>query len=209
MTELILIRHGETDWNAEQRIQGHLDVALNATGLAQADAISKRFQTQHIDVLISSDLRRAMQTATPIAAVSGLTITEDARLRERHLGILQGKTWEQAQQQMPQAFEVLRSRAPAAPLENGESLETFARRVVDVLNDLIRTHANKRIVAVTHGGVVDIAHRHANGIALETPRVSPIRNTSVNTLRVSMAGFELVDWGDISHLPDQQAMDEL
>ena len=208
MTELILIRHGETDWNAQQRIQGHLDVPLNRNGLSQADAIGQRFRSQSVDKLVSSDLARAMQTAEPIAKACGLEIVEDARLRERHLGILQGKTREQAQQQVPDAFDVFRSRIAAAPLEDGESLEVFARRVIDALTDLARLHNGKRVVAVTHGGVVDIAHRHANDIALDAPRMSPILNTSVNTLRITNKRFELVDWGDTRHLSDRQAIDE-
>ena len=208
MTELILIRHGETDWNAQQRIQGHLDVPLNRNGLSQADAIGQRFRSQSVDQLVSSDLARAMQTAEPIAKACGLEIVEDARLRERHLGILQGKTREQAQQQVPDAFDVFRSRIAAAPLQDGESLEVFARRVIEALTDLARLHTGKRVVAVTHGGVVDIAHRHANDIALDAPRMSPILNTSVNTLRITNKRFELVDWGDTSHLSGRQAMDE-
>jgi len=209
MTELILIRHGETDWNVEQRIQGHLDIALNATGLAQAEAIGERFLDQRVDVLISSDLGRAMQTANPIARACRLPVIRDARLRERHLGVLQGKTREQAQQIVPKMFDVFRSRIADAPLEDGESLEMFARRVIEALSEVAQTHRNKRIVAVTHGGVVDIAHRWVSNIALDAPRVSPIRNASINTLRVSASGFEIVHWGDISHLPDNQAMDEM
>lgn len=209
MTELILIRHGETDWNADQRIQGHVDIALNRTGLAQADAIGKRFRDDKIDVLLSSDLRRAMQTMAPIAEGRDMPVLPDQRLRERHLGILQGKTREEAQRLMPEAYEIFRSRAPGAELEDGESLNTFASRVLDALADLIETYRNKRIVAVTHGGVLDIAYRHASGTPLEAPRTFTIHNASVNTFRVEGAQLLLVEWGDISHLPDRLAMDEI
>jgi probable phosphoglycerate mutase len=209
MTELILIRHGETDWNVEHRIQGHLDIPLNEAGLAQADAIGVRFRGEKVDVLISSDLCRAMQTVNPIANVCGLPVLRDVRLRERHLGVLQGKTTEQAQQLAPTAFEVFRSRATDAALEGGESLAEFAQRVINTLTELAQTYRNKRIVAVTHGGVVDIAYRHANKTPLDAPRLFPIHNASVNTLRASASGFELVSWSDISHLPDQEALDEL
>jgi probable phosphoglycerate mutase len=184
VTELILIRHGETDWNTDQRIQGHVDTALNRIGLAQAAAIGRRFGDDRIDVLASSDLRRAMQTMAPIAEGRNLPVLADRRLRERHLGILQGKTREEAQRLAPEAYEVFRSRAPDAELEDGESLNTFARRVVEALADLTATHRNKRIVAVTHGGVLDIAYRHATGTALEAPRTFSIHNASVNTFRV-------------------------
>ena len=83
MTELVLIRHGETDWNAQRRIQGHLDIPLNHAGLAQAEAIGERFRGTDIDVLVSSDLGRAMQTAAPISEGSTLPVLSEARLRER------------------------------------------------------------------------------------------------------------------------------
>jgi len=209
VTELILIRHGETDWNTDQRIQGHLDIALNRTGLAQAAAIGKRFDNDRIDVLVSSDLRRAMQTMAPVAEGRDLPVLPDRRLRERHLGILQGKTREEAQRDVPHAYDVFRSRLPGAELEGGESLDAFATRVVDALTELIEAHRNKRVVAVTHGGVLDIAYRHATGMALEAARTFTIHNASVNTFRVEGSKFVLVDWGDISHLPDKLAMDEI
>ena len=209
MTELILIRHGETDWNMDQRIQGHMDIALNRAGLAQAAAIGRRFDGDKIDVLVSSDLRRAMQTMAPIAEGRDLPVLPDQRLRERHLGILQGKTRDEAQRLTLAAYEVFRSRAPGAELEGGESLNAFAKRVLDALADLTETHRNKRIVAVTHGGVLDIAHRHATGTALEAPRTFTIHNASINTFRVDGSQLILVDWGDISHLPDRLVMDEI
>jgi len=208
VTELILIRHGETDWNTQQRIQGHIDIPLNRTGLAQATAIGERFSDVEIDVLVSSDLLRATQTMAPIAEARGMQALTDVRLRERHLGILQGKTRDEAQSLAPEAFEVFRSRAKDAVLEDGESLTTFADRVIDVLVELTEMHRNKRIVAVTHGGVLDIAYRHANGTPLEAPRTFPIHNASVNTFRIEGGHFQLVEWSDISHLPDKLAMDE-
>ena len=208
MTELILIRHGETDWNVEHRIQGHIDVPLNRTGLAQAEAIGERFRDVDIDVLVSSDLNRALQTMKPISDRRDLPVFRDPRLRERHLGVLQGKTAEEAKQLTPQAFEVYRSRAKDAELEEGESLAAFAHRVIAALKQLTQSHKNKRIVAVTHGGVLDIAYRHANQIPLETPRTFRIFNASVNTLRANGSELQLVDWSDTNHLQDIRAMDE-
>lgn len=208
MTELILIRHGETDWNAEQRIQGHLDIPLNQVGFEQAEALGKRFGEVDIDVLVSSDLSRAMQTAAPISAVRELPVIGETRLRERNLGVLQGRTREQAQQSAPEAFEVFRSRVEDAELVEGESLAAFARRVADVLAELARKYQGKRIVAVTHGGVLDIAYRHAAGMPLAAPRNFPIHNASVNTFRADGSELELISWSDVSHLSGERAMDE-
>jgi len=209
VTELILIRHGETDWNTDHRIQGHIDIGLNRTGLAQAEAIGRRFAGANIDVLACSDLRRAMQTMAPIADGRDIPVLPDQRLRERNLGILQGKTREEAQRLAPDAFEAFRSRTPGAALEEGESLSAFAQRVIDALSELTEAHRDRRIVAVTHGGVLDIAYRHATGTPLEAPRTFPIHNASVNTFHVEGSQLQLVDWGDISHLPDKLAMDEI
>lgn len=206
MTEFILIRHGETDWNAEHRIQGQLDVPLNEVGRAQADAIGLRFRDETIDVLVSSDLSRAMQTMQPIADACSLQVLSDSRLRERNLGVLEGLFYEEAQRKMPQVLDVFRSRQIDTPLDGGESLRAFAGRVVAALTALAETHKGKRIVAVTHGGVLDAAHRHADGTPLDAPRGFPIHNTSVSTFHVDSSGFHLVDQADLSHLPAHMAM---
>jgi probable phosphoglycerate mutase len=208
MTELTLIRHGETDWNIAHRIQGHLDIPLNCTGLAQAEALSERLRDVDIDVLMSSDLQRALQTVAPISRWHNLPVTREAGLRERHLGVLQGKTPEEAMNAAPAALQVWRSRSVCADLEQGESLAAFAQRVVETLSELASRYRDKRIVAVTHGGVVDIAYRHANNMSLETERTFPIHNASINKLRVTENGFEVLSWSDVSHLPDESAMDE-
>ena len=208
MTELILIRHGETAWNAERRIQGQLDVPLNEVGRAQAEAIALRFRDETIDVLVSSDLSRAMQTMRPIADACGLQVLSDSRLRERNLGVLEGLFYEEAQRKMRQVLDVFLSRKVDTSIDGGESLREFAQRVIDVLTETVATHAGKRIVAVTHGGVVDIACRHANGSPLETPRGFPIHNTSVSTFHVDDSGFNLVDQADLSHLPAHMSIDD-
>jgi probable phosphoglycerate mutase len=207
-TELILIRHGETDWNAGRRIQGQLDVPLNQTGFAQARAVGERYQSEKLDVLVSSDLRRAMQTMQPIATASGLPVLPDARLRERHLGVLQGVSYEDAKREMPQVLGVFESRKVDEPIDGGESLREFSQRVISVLTEIVETYPNKRIVAVTHGGVVDIACRHAKGTRLDTPRDFPIHNTSVSTFRVDSSGFHLIDQADLSHLQARMSIDD-
>jgi probable phosphoglycerate mutase len=208
MTQLTLIRHGETEWNAKHRIQGQLDVPLNEVGRAQAEAIGLRFRDETVDVLVSSDLSRAMQTVQPIANACGLQVLSDARLRERNLGVLEGLYYDEAKDKMPQLLDVFQSRQIDTPLDGGESLREFAQRVTDFLTEAAETYAGKHIVAVTHGGVVDIACRHANGSPLDTPRDFPIHNTSVSTIRVDSTGFNLILEADHSHLPAQGPMDD-
>jgi len=207
MTELTLIRHGETDWNAKRRIQGQLDAPLNDVGHAQAEAIGLRYRDETVDVLISSDLSRAKQTMEPIANACGLEVFYDSRLRERNLGVLQGLFYEEAQNTMPQVLDVFQSRQIDTPIAGGESLREFAQRVSAFLTETVETYAGKRIVAVTHGGVVDIACRHANGNSLDAPRDFPIHNTSVSTFRVDSSGFHLINEADLSHLTTSNSID--
>ena len=209
MTELILVRHGETAWNAQRRIQGNLDAPLNDVGQAQAQAVGDRFRDTDIDVLVSSDLTRAMQTVAPIANHCGLEVMTDERLRERKLGILEGFFYAEAKEKMPEILDIFLGRKVHTPIEDGESLREFSGRVIEVLTELVTAHGGKRIVAMTHGGVIDIAYRHATGDPLEKPRDFAIHNTSVSTFRVDGSDLELVDFADLSHLPERLALDDL
>lgn len=208
MTELILIRHGETEWNAEGRIQGHTDIPLNATGLAQARAVGERFRVEHVDAIVSSDLQRAMQTAQPIAQSRSLVTGPEPALRERHLGVLQGLTGDEARERAAQAWRTFKSRTPAQPLPEGESLADFAARAVAALKAIALRYTGQRIAVVTHGGVLDAAYREAAGMPLDAPRDFPVFNASVNTLSVTDGRFRVVRWADVSHLPSELAMDD-
>lgn len=207
-TLLLLIRHGETAWNVEGRIQGHVDQPLNDTGLAQARAVGNRFRTETLDCIYASDLTRAMQTAQPVAEAGRLTIAPDPALRERHLGVLQGLTGDEARTRAPQAWTVFRSRASTADLEGGESLAVFASRALATLERIARENAGNRIAIVTHGGVLDAAYRRARGMALDAPRDFPVYNASVNLLGFDGARFEVLRWGDVSHLPEELSLDD-
>ena len=207
-TILTLVRHGETEWNAAGRIQGHLDIPLNATGLAQAAAIGRRLGGEAFDAILSSDLERALQTARPIVRLPEQTILRDARLRERHLGVLQGLTAEEAAIRQPHAWGAFKARSPKATLEGGETLVEFSQRVVGLIEDLLRVYAGSRLLLVTHGGVLDAAYRHVTGMPLSAVRNFPICNTSVNVLRHRGGVWTIESWGDVSHLPLELAMDD-
>lgn len=198
--ELILIRHGETDWNVAGRIQGHLDLPLNATGVAQAQALAERFRGEAFDVIYSSDLDRAYRTAEAVAGSHRAIIKRDTRLRERHLGVLQGLTRDEALVQHPAAWALFKSRTPDAELEGGESLRVFCNRVSDLLRELCERHPGKRVALVTHGGVLDAAYRHAMQMPLDTPRHFPIQNVSVSVLLHLNGQWQIARWGDVSHL---------
>ena len=207
-TVLTMVRHGETTWNAEGRIQGHLDLPLSATGMAQAAAIGRRLGGESFDAVLSSDLERALQTARPIVGHPGQAILRDARLRERHLGVLQGLTGEEAAIRQSQAWGVFKARNPESVLEGGETLGEFSQRVVGLINELLTTHVGQRLLLVTHGGVLDAAYRHATAMPLNALRNFPIYNASINVLRHRGGIWTVESWGDISHLPQVLAMDD-
>lgn len=199
-TELVVIRHGETDWNRQGRMQGQLDVDLNTTGRLQAQALARRFMGEAFAALYSSDLMRAYDTAMLIAAQSRHRIAMDPRLRERHLGVFQGLTKGQAEQEFPDDFGYYVAGDAERPIPRGESKRQRHRRTLEVLGDIARRHSGCRIVVVTHGGVLDSLLRHALRIPLEGPRPFRMPNTAVNTFRVRGGRWKAVEWGDLGHL---------
>jgi probable phosphoglycerate mutase len=199
-TTVVLVRHGETDWNVEGRIQGHTDIPLNALGLAQADATGKRLRGESFDAVYASDLQRAYRTAVPTVAEAS-RIVREPRLRERHLGVLQGLDGHEAALEQPAAWKVFKARDPYAPLEGGESLGEFAKRTVDFLEEAVMRHPGGRVLIVTHGGLLDAAYRHATGMAPAAKRDFPIYNASINVVRHDGQRWHVESWGDVSHLP--------
>lgn len=199
--EMLLVRHGETEWNSQRRIQGQLDIPLNATGHAQAQALAGRLATLDVDAVYASDLARARQTAEPIAAALGLELRLDPRLRERHFGGLQGRFYEELQRDAPAVHQRMRSRDLEFDLDGGETLPRFHRRVCDAFADLAARHPQGRIVVVSHGGVLDCLYRLAGAIPLEAPRTWSLFNASLNTLAWADGACRLVSWGEVAHLP--------
>src|SRR5690606_21822390 len=202
MTEIWFIRHGETAWNHEGRLQGWQDIELNAAGREQAAQLAAHMATleQPFDALYSSDLQRAHTTAEPLAGELSLRIRTEPGLRERGFGVLEGLDLANIDEIAPEAAAARNSRDPLRPIEGGESLGQFQARILATVNELAQRHAGERILAVTHGGVLDIIWRHASGVALDGPRPVPLLNASINRLGVDGRQWQLLDWGDIAHL---------
>ena len=185
LTRLCLIRHGETDWNAERRLQGQIDIPLNALGVLQAKAAA---ESLYQDLLLnafaaiySSDLKRAHETATIIAHRLDLSVTADSSLRERDYGDLQGLTIDDAELRYPEYRP--RNRAPRNPelvLPNGDSLQNFANTVRAGLTAIALRHPGQSVLVVSHGGVLDIAYRMATAMPLSAARDFPIANATLN-----------------------------
>ncbi|HEX5753098.1 MAG TPA: histidine phosphatase family protein [Archangium sp.] len=206
-TEFILLRHGETEWNSLGRLQGHLDSALSAKGLRQADALAVRLASESFQALYSSDLGRALETARRIAARTGHSVLQDTRLRERGLGILEGLTRDEAGQRHPEMFAEYAAGGPDFVVPKGESASQRLRHAVECLEELGARHAGARVVVVTHGGVLSSLFRHCLGIPHGTPRAFSVLNASWSQFDYHPGTFRLVTWGDVNHLRDDSRDD--
>ena len=207
-TQFIVVRHGETAWNAQGRIQGHLDSPLNEEGLAQALLLGERLGAEPFDHFYCSDLGRAQQTAQPIADRSGKAPITTPRLRERNLGVFQGLTGAECEQAYPNDYQQFHARDPDHAMPGGESIRELYQRVSNLFDELAVLHAEARIVVVTHGGVLDALHRHVEHISLEQARDFPIYNASLNWIRHASGAWIMERWGDISHLTRDAALDD-
>ena len=200
-TRIIAVRHGETDWNAATRIQGHTDIALNTTGLAQARQLGLALAQDDIDAVYASDLSRAADTAQAIATHHGLNVLTHQGLRERHFGHFEGLTWAEIETNHPLDAKRWRDREPGFTPAGGESLDVLKARVQQTLNDIATKHVGQHIVLAAHGGIMDQLYRLAAGLDLFTKRSWHLGNCAVNRLLWTPGSLSLVIWGDTSHLP--------
>ena len=201
-TRILAIRHGETAWNVDTRIQGHLDIPLNEVGLRQAQHLAQSLaQRDAIDAVYASDLSRAHTTASAIAQTMGQSVTAHTGLRERHFGAFQGRTFAEIETELPDHAWHWRKRTPEwAPPDGGESLIVLRERILNTVDELAARHRGQQIVMVAHGGVMDILYRAATRLDLQAPRTWQLTNTAVNRLLWTPQGLSLVGWGDTSHL---------
>ena len=201
-TRILAIRHGETAWNVDTRLQGHLDIPLNEVGLRQASHLAQALaQRDTVDAIYASDLSRAHATASAIAQAMGQTVAVHAGLRERHFGVFQGRTFAQIEAELPEHALQWRKRVPEwTPPGGGESLVTLRERILKTVDDLAAQHKGQQIVLVAHGGVLDVLYRAATRLTLQAPRTWQLTNTAVNRLLWTPEGLSLVGWGDTSHL---------
>ena len=205
-TRLCLIRHGETEWNAQGRVQGQLDIPLSPVGLGQARALARALSGEKFSALYSSDLVRVRQTAQPLAERLELEPILDARLRERHYGVFQGMTYADAKEKMPDAYARFRAKELDFSFENGESLSQFNERALACVRELAERHKGESIVVFTHGGVLEMVYRYATARGLSTARDFEIPNAALNRVEVGEA-WKVSSWADIGHLT--VALDDL
>lgn len=211
-TRFCLVRHGETPWNAERRIQGHTDIGLDPEGVHQAELAARWLaaaEESRPEVLYSSDLLRARMTAERLAERLVLPIRLVPEMRERRYGLFEGMTYDEARQRYPDDYAAFEHRLPdyAFP-QGGESLAVFSARVVACLKSLAERHLGQTVALVTHGGVLDIVNRFVRGNPLELPRDFHIPNTGLNWVVAGEGGWRIDSWAETHHL-DHGALDEL
>ena len=212
-TTILLIRHGETAWNAMRRLQGHIDIPLNAEGERQAGALAGALAAESVDVIVSSDLQRARQTAQAVAEhYEGFEVQTDANLRERCYGVFEGMLYTEVEQQYPADFALWQARDIDAVMPPGErvaeSFRQFYARATSAIREWAERHPGKTIAIVAHGGVLECAYREAVGMQLDSPRDFQVKNASINRFSFADGKLALTSWGEVEHL-SLAAMDDV
>lgn len=210
--EIVLIRHGETAWNAERRLQGHLDIGLNAAGERQVAALGQALARERFDAIYSSDLQRALKTAEAVAATQALPIAIDAGLRERCYGAFEGLLYADIASRYPEAHAAWKAGDPDARFPPGEriaeTLHEFYARANGALAGIIRATTAKKIAVVSHGGVLDCIYRAVKGLHIGATREFDVLNAAINRLHWDGGHLRISEWANVEHLA-LPALDEL
>ena len=209
-TRICFVRHGETNWNAERRMQGHIDIPLNANGISQAERLANALiRVKHsFDVIYSSDLERALHTANAVARALSLDVQITPRLRERNVGKLQGLLLSEAPVLLPEIWQRHIARELDHDLGGGESIRTFHQRMQDILELFLNEHHGQSVLAVSHGGSLDMIYRIVTQQALDAERVAVVPNTSLNWITHDGSTWSVECWADTSHL-SESALDDI
>ena len=208
-TRIIAIRHGETTWNVDSRIQGRLDIPLNATGRQQATRMALALKSEPIAAIYASDLTRAWETADYLGRAHGLGVLAETGLRERGFGDFEGKTFAEIEALLPEQSMRWRKRDPDFAPAGGESLLALSQRVIEATERLAARHPGELIAMVGHGGVMDVLYRAATRQHIQAPRTWTLGNAAINRLLWTPQGLTLVGWADTQHLEDDTLDDGL
>ena len=213
-TEVLIIRHGQTDWNATKRLQGHSDTPLNEKGIKQALALAETLKEEKLEAIFSSDLQRALRTAEEIAKWHNLPVTVDPAFRERSYGAFEGLSRDEIKTRYPESHAAWYAADPDHVFPPGErmaeSIRAFHHRAIEAIQRIARPYVSKKIVLIAHFGIIESAYRVAHDMPLEVRSRVPVLNTSINRFRVRENRIELLEWGDDGHLePQQEPIDYL
>jgi len=208
-TEITIIRHGETIWNAQQRIQGHRNSKLSENGIRQAGLVAKSLAKREFDVLISSDLERAAETAGIINKLLQLPLEYNKNMRERSFGIVEGMTLAEMKEKFPREYRSYKEREPGFKFSGGESIEQLFNRVTSEIEAIARKFENKKVLIVSHGLVLETMMYKTFNIKLNSPRVFSINNSSISSFYIDRDNWFLKEWGVIEHLVSLNVLTEL
>ena len=204
------VRHGETAWNVDTRIQGQIDIGLNTRGQWQAQQLGAALAEHGLNHIYTSDLARAHHTALAIATHAGIApqaVALHAGLRERAFGVFEGRTHAEIEAQWPQDALRWRQRVPDWALQGGESPLQLRQRVAQTVAHIAARHPGEHIALVAHGGVLDMLYRLATGQEVNAVRTWELGNCAINRLLWTPQGLTLVGWADTGHL-EAAARDE-
>ena len=205
-TDILIIRHGQTAWNTQKRLQGHSDIPLNENGRLQAVTLAEILRDEPLDAIFSSDLQRAYQTAYEIAKIHNLPVHQDRSFRERCYGICEGMKDGEIREAYPESYKAWYAADPDHFFPDGErkteSPRQFHHRAVTAIREAATRYPGKKIAIVTHFGVIETAYRTAQNIPLGTHCRMPVLNTSINRFRWTGGTLELLQWGEASHLEE-------
>lgn len=199
-TRITLIRHGETDWNAEGRLQGHRQIPLNRRGRAQAEALAAYLRDTRFDATYSSDLLRALQTAWTIVRHGGPSVRTDERLREWDLGMLVGLCRAQVEREQPHAARIRREHLVDEPIPGGESLRQRFGRATGAVAEIAARHRGGRVLVVSHGGPLGDCYRRAVGKGIEERMRIDLRNATINRIHIDGNDWTVKSWAQTGHL---------
>ena len=198
-TEIILIRHGETEWNSQKRMQGHSNSDLSEVGRGQIQALGELMKNVSFDHIYSSDSLRARQTAEAITQYSGHTLQFDQRIREKNLGVFEGLTSTEAKERHPEVYRLFKTAGANYVIDEGESTQQLLERALEFSEEIRLRHPQERVVMVTHGGVVRVLMKHALGLSIDAPTRFIIKNTGIFGL-IWNENWLVTQMGGVYHL---------
>jgi alpha-ribazole phosphatase len=200
MLHLLLVRHGETEWNKQRRYQGQADIPLSSLGMQQAALVAERLAKEEIDAIYASDLKRAWQTAMLIAEQKSLSLYPEPRLREMNFGVLEGLTWDEAEKKYPKMLKAWLKDYNQPP-EGGEAMDVFSARVLSLRDDLLKKHNDQKILLVAHGGSLSELLRLTIDVPPERRWAFSMDNASISELLLGDDDYPLLkQLNDTCHL---------
>ena len=200
MTIMHLVRHGRSVWNAAGRIQGQIDIELDAIGLQQAQRIADRLGREPIAAIYSSPLLRAKATADAIAERFKLPVTPDARLMEYHFGAISGMTWDEVAESHPELANRWLEDPWAVPVAGSEGRVNFAARVMSAMEDICAQHPAVHVAIVAHGGTFGVYLTAMLGLDLNRRHPFHFGNTSLSLVEMREGVFHIHGLNNMCHL---------